>query len=338
MPLVSLTRATLRNAEFGFLGVCVYTRVQTPRFCGQDCRAGLAVLYFGAVRPLRTSWLNVGTLCSSFVLHASSKLAHGLTPQQNSWRQPWPHLCACALSIALDAHRGTRFIPTIGTGQPLRGLSDRSAMLPLTQHPGEYRFPIRLGVRRWRRGRSASQPESRCGDRERGHSVSLPRPAYPLESSSGSADTFQRGHPANTILQDRDQCSTATHYRQAKYDPQNPFNIASRERSVNQTGTKFRSVATLARRVPNHNSIRLAGFERPACTRSMPRAAKRRKLSLAETVRSLYTEGFPTGIIFAFMDSTGIWVRRGGYMRQFSVVRVLAALLTAICFFLFGRF
>jgi hypothetical protein len=69
--LVSLTRATLRNAEFGFLGVCVYTRVQTPRFCGQDCRAGLAVLYFGAVRPLRTSWLNVGTLCSSFVLHAS---------------------------------------------------------------------------------------------------------------------------------------------------------------------------------------------------------------------------------------------------------------------------
>jgi hypothetical protein len=174
-------------------------------------------------------------------------------------------------------------------------------MLPLTQHPGEYRFPIRLGVRRWRRGRSASQPESRCGDRERGHSVSLPRPAYPLESSSGSADTFQRGHPANTILQDRDRCSTARHHRQAKYDSQNPFNIASRERSVNQAGTKFRSVATLDRRVPNHNSIRLAGFQRSACTRSMPHAAKKRKLSLAETVRSLYTEGFPTGIIFAFM-------------------------------------
>jgi hypothetical protein len=60
MPLVKRTRATLRNAEFGFLGVWVYTRVQTPRFCGDSCSAGLAVLYRGAVRPLRTSWLNVG--------------------------------------------------------------------------------------------------------------------------------------------------------------------------------------------------------------------------------------------------------------------------------------
>src|SRR5271157_1352865 len=72
MPLVSRTRATLRSAAFGFFGVWVYTRVQTPRFCGQDCSAGLAVLYFGAVRPLRTSWLNVGTVCSSFVRPASS--------------------------------------------------------------------------------------------------------------------------------------------------------------------------------------------------------------------------------------------------------------------------
>jgi hypothetical protein len=44
MPLVKRTRATFRNAEFGFLGVCVYTRVQTPRFCGHPCNAGLAVL------------------------------------------------------------------------------------------------------------------------------------------------------------------------------------------------------------------------------------------------------------------------------------------------------
>src|SRR5436853_7691351 len=65
IPLVTRTRATLRNAEFGFFGVCVYTRVQTPRFCGDCCNAGLAVLYFGAVRPLRTNWLNVGTLQSS---------------------------------------------------------------------------------------------------------------------------------------------------------------------------------------------------------------------------------------------------------------------------------
>src|SRR5439155_2094896 len=44
IPLVRRTRATLRSAEFGFFGVCVYTRVQTPRRCGEDCRAGLAVL------------------------------------------------------------------------------------------------------------------------------------------------------------------------------------------------------------------------------------------------------------------------------------------------------
>src|SRR5579863_10167853 len=60
MPLVRRTRATLRSAEFGFFGVCVYTRVQTPRRCGDPCSAGDAVLYRGAVRPFLTSWLNVG--------------------------------------------------------------------------------------------------------------------------------------------------------------------------------------------------------------------------------------------------------------------------------------
>lgn len=32
MPLVNLTLATLRKAEFGFFGVVVYTLTQTPRF------------------------------------------------------------------------------------------------------------------------------------------------------------------------------------------------------------------------------------------------------------------------------------------------------------------
>src|SRR5436305_7548212 len=61
IPLVSRTRATFRSAEFGFLGVEVYTRVQTPRFCGQLLSAGLEVFQRGGFRPLRTSWLNVGT-------------------------------------------------------------------------------------------------------------------------------------------------------------------------------------------------------------------------------------------------------------------------------------
>jgi hypothetical protein len=61
IPWLSRTRATFRNAEFGFLGVDVYTRVHTPRFCGQLSSAGLDVFQRGGFRPLRTSWLNVGT-------------------------------------------------------------------------------------------------------------------------------------------------------------------------------------------------------------------------------------------------------------------------------------
>src|SRR4030095_15782920 len=60
MPLVSRTRATLRSAEFGFFGVWVKTRTQTPRFCGLLWSAGLFVLLNTASRPCRTSWLIVG--------------------------------------------------------------------------------------------------------------------------------------------------------------------------------------------------------------------------------------------------------------------------------------
>src|SRR5439155_13689980 len=60
IPFVRRTRATLRSAEFGFFGVVVYTRVQTPRFCGAPRSAGVFTFAFGAVRPFRTSWLTVG--------------------------------------------------------------------------------------------------------------------------------------------------------------------------------------------------------------------------------------------------------------------------------------
>src|ERR1700691_5255767 len=64
--LVSLTRATLRSAEFGFFGVVVYTRVQTPRRCGLCLSAG--VLFFDTLswRPLRTSCWIVGNRVSVF--------------------------------------------------------------------------------------------------------------------------------------------------------------------------------------------------------------------------------------------------------------------------------
>src|ERR671929_1447009 len=58
--LVSRTRATLRSAEFGFLGVVVYTRVHTPRRCGLPFSAAVLVFASLSSRPLRTSCWMVG--------------------------------------------------------------------------------------------------------------------------------------------------------------------------------------------------------------------------------------------------------------------------------------
>src|SRR5262249_20900910 len=54
IPLVSRTLATFRRAEFGFFGVEVNTRTQTPRFCGLPWSAGLSVFDFRFSRPTRT--------------------------------------------------------------------------------------------------------------------------------------------------------------------------------------------------------------------------------------------------------------------------------------------
>jgi hypothetical protein len=59
---VNRTRATLRKAEFGFFGVCVYTRMHTPRFSGQPANAGDFVFTRTFSRPIRTSCENVGTV------------------------------------------------------------------------------------------------------------------------------------------------------------------------------------------------------------------------------------------------------------------------------------
>src|SRR5579885_2206623 len=61
-PFVSRTRAILRSAEFGLRGVVVETRVQTPRFCGAPASAGVFTFGFFRARPLRISWLTVGTV------------------------------------------------------------------------------------------------------------------------------------------------------------------------------------------------------------------------------------------------------------------------------------
>ena len=49
MPLVSLTLAIFRSAEFGFLGVVVETLVQTPRLKGEGKKTGL---FFRTLNPL----------------------------------------------------------------------------------------------------------------------------------------------------------------------------------------------------------------------------------------------------------------------------------------------
>jgi len=44
----------------------VYTRVQTPRFCGDSLSAGAFFFVRSFSRPLRTSWLIVGILSELF--------------------------------------------------------------------------------------------------------------------------------------------------------------------------------------------------------------------------------------------------------------------------------
>src|SRR6188472_4819023 len=89
MPPEMRTRATLRRAEFGFLGVVVYTRVQTPRRCGAatfflrpvpDFRPGVASFFLGAWRPLRTSWEVVG-IRRGMVAAARRRSGAGRRPQ-----------------------------------------------------------------------------------------------------------------------------------------------------------------------------------------------------------------------------------------------------------------
>src|ERR1700716_3100475 len=81
MPVVRRTRATLRSAEFGFLGVWVNTRVQTPRRWGEPFSAG--VFDFSALvsRPLRTNCAMVGTVLLEDCAGGRTSLAQNRTPK-----------------------------------------------------------------------------------------------------------------------------------------------------------------------------------------------------------------------------------------------------------------
>src|SRR6478735_11947278 len=89
IPLVNRTRAILRSAEFGFFGVTVATRVQTPRLCGAataflrpcpDLRPGVVVFFLGRLRPLRTSWFVFGTAAHGSGLPLSGRGRAGRRP------------------------------------------------------------------------------------------------------------------------------------------------------------------------------------------------------------------------------------------------------------------
>src|SRR6476619_7484219 len=95
MPLVRRTRATLRSAEFGFFGVWVKTRTQTPRFWGLTCNAGLFVLVTIFLRPCRTSWLIVGINDRGSFLrgHAHQRLGIETSSKSPRFRTTRTHSC-----------------------------------------------------------------------------------------------------------------------------------------------------------------------------------------------------------------------------------------------------
>src|SRR4029077_15769379 len=100
-PVVRRTRATLRSAELGFFGVCVKTRVQTPRRWGEPFSAGVLVFSDLVSRPLRTSWAIVGTRDPSRDFGRASKKNWGRGAQ----RRPLPKPTKQGIS-------GTRAPPT----------------------------------------------------------------------------------------------------------------------------------------------------------------------------------------------------------------------------------
>src|ERR1017187_2174790 len=236
MPLVSLTRATLRSAEFGFFGVWVYTRVQTPRFCGQDCRAGLAVLYFGAVRPLRTILLNVGTLCSSFV-HLAGHDRHSLRLVAAGRNFAAPCRNLTLLRAANQAGTTQRdFVPAFGSGQHSVGLRRPVCpYFPKTAGEHSVRQIKQTTVAPWPFPIPVIHAGMECrneGTPFRCFGPHTHRKA-PVEAqarfSEESCDTFS---------QDIRLLHTATHYRQAGYNSRNLFSVATRFPVVNQIRAK----------------------------------------------------------------------------------------------------
>src|SRR5579883_288472 len=119
IPLVKRTLATLRRAEFGFFGVVVYTRVHTPRFCGDCCSAGTFLRDFCTTRGLAISWLIVGMSAFTFSRSRETNRLREIPlgplqiPQRAAFRENDPPKAKSrqppiAEQKALRRHRGPR--------------------------------------------------------------------------------------------------------------------------------------------------------------------------------------------------------------------------------------
>ena len=132
MPLESRTRATLRRAEFGFLGVIVLTWRQTPRLNGQASSTGDLVLYFTGRRGLRTSWLIVG-MSQSFPLRGA--VGSGLPKLTFSRCRPGYSSCL-ASETRTRAPGRCRGLRAASWGSPSLRPAIMAGMIESTPRPG----------------------------------------------------------------------------------------------------------------------------------------------------------------------------------------------------------
>src|SRR5690606_24352533 len=174
MPLVSFTRATLRSAEFGFFGVVVYTRVQTPRRWGLPLSAADFCLAALSWRPFRTSCWIVGNGSAFFSCCYCSRLSclrlvrsprAGGSPRVEG-RLP----CDIAIGLAEEFLRSARPIPlpptcmtstrsgptTSGTDVKDTRLFSGSPIGGGLKHPGAHRPATAFAIKVYRSRRLTS--------------------------------------------------------------------------------------------------------------------------------------------------------------------------------------
>src|ERR1700737_1354116 len=148
IAFVRRTRATLRSAEFGFFGVCVYTRIHTPRFSGQPASAGDFVFIRTASRPILTNCENVGTVVPqsrAYFFAAPARRAHknGARAQSSAERSTAnPEIQPARNSVRTPRSRTTLLASV------RRGLLGFAGLAP---HSGRSSVPFRLTLFRDRR-------------------------------------------------------------------------------------------------------------------------------------------------------------------------------------------